>query len=137
MLMTLTRIGTNTKLILTGDLKQSDRYEDNGLKDVLEKIRLYQGDKTNIALIEFDDGDIQRSPIVSKVLHIYYNATLNDRKLPIPSVEQINKKKNDTNSKNETRYQKLDDKSEKQSKKISKRRNGNDDAAMIPLYQMR
>ena len=137
MLMMLTRIGTNTKLILTGDLKQSDRYEDNGLKDMLYKLRCYQGDKSNITLIEFDDGDIQRSPIVSKVLHIYYNATPNDRTLPIPSVEQINEQKNDTNSKNETQYQKPDEKSKKQSKKNSKRRNGNDDAAMIPLYQMR
>lgn len=143
MLMMLTRIGTNTKLILTGDLKQSDRYEDNGLKDMLHKLRRYEGDKSNITLIEFDDGDIQRSTIVSKVLHIYDNK----RTLPIPSIEQIEEQKNDTNSINEIKPKKESKKeskiqpkkkeSKKQSKRLQKKINGNDDAAMIPLDQMR
>jgi len=133
MLMMLTRIGTNTKLILTGDLKQSDRYEDNGLKDMLHKLRRYQGDKTNITLIEFDDGDIQRSPIVSKVLHIYNNIIPN-RTLPIPSIDQIEEQKN-TNPTNETKPKNQPKK--KESKRRPKKIDGNNDAALIPLDQMR
>jgi phosphate starvation-inducible PhoH-like protein len=135
MLMMLTRIGTNTKLILTGDLKQSDRYEDNGLKDMLHKLRHYEGDKSNITLIEFDDGDIQRSPIVSKVLHIYDNK----RTLPIPSIEQIEEQKNNTNPNNETKPKKesKNQPKKKESKKLPKKINGNDDAALIPFDQMR
>lgn len=124
MLMMLTRLGTNTKLILTGDLKQSDRYEDNGLKDALEKIRRYEGDKTNITIIEFDDGDIQRSPIVSKVLNIYNNVVPNHNRnhLPIPTKEEC-----EEHNKNITKP--IISKKQRNKKP---RNGGSDDAAMIP-----
>lgn len=123
MLMMLTRLGTNTKLILTGDLKQSDRYEDNGLKDALEKIRRYEGDKTNITIIEFDDGDIQRSPIVSKVLNIYNNIVTNYNRshLPLPTTDEC-EEHDKTNKPNISKKQR--------NKKL--RKGGSDDAAMIP-----
>ena len=44
MLMIATRLGTNSQLIITGDLKQSDKLEDNGLKDLLEKKEKYDID---------------------------------------------------------------------------------------------
>lgn len=124
MLMMLTRLGTNTKLILTGDLKQSDRYEDNGLKDALEKIRRYEGDKTNITIIEFDDGDIQRSPIVSKVLNIYNNVVPNHNRshLPLPTKEEC-----EEHNKNITKP--IISKKQRNKKP---RNGGSDDAAMIP-----
>jgi phosphate starvation-inducible protein PhoH and related proteins len=79
MLMLTTRIGDGSKMIITGDLKQSDRPSDkNGLLDVMNKIRDYKGHKdlrnsTNygIEIVEMSHSDIQRSPIVSKILDIY------------------------------------------------------------------
>ena len=70
MLMLVTRIGDNSRMVITGDLKQSDRTEKNGLKDFLFKYK-----NTNyldkIKLIEFNNLDIQRSEIVSIIIKMY------------------------------------------------------------------
>lgn len=71
MKMLLTRIGENTKLIINGDLNQSDNNR-NGLKDFIFRYKncnLCEKDK--IKIIEFKNGDIQRNPIIKTVLKIY------------------------------------------------------------------
>ena len=70
MLMMLTRIGEDSKLVITGDLKQSDRSGVNGLCDFIEKLRL-SGDDSLIRFIELGSADIQRSPVVSRIIDIY------------------------------------------------------------------
>ena len=70
MKMLLTRIGDNSKLIVTGDLNQHDRgYSDNGLKDFLERIREVKSER--ISLVEFDHTQMERHPAVAEVLKIY------------------------------------------------------------------
>ena len=82
MLMLTTRIGDGSKLVITGDLKQSDRGVDNGLADLMRKIKYYEtlqnklGNNNNnnelgIRIVEMIGADIQRSPIVAKILDIY------------------------------------------------------------------
>jgi len=76
MLMLTTRIGENSKLVITGDLKQTDRKMDNnGLSDLIEKVKVYKKNhnETNnsIEIIEFGKEDIERSKIVEKVISIY------------------------------------------------------------------
>jgi len=76
MLMLTTRIGINSKLIITGDLKQTDRIIDkNGLSDLINKVNVYKKNhnETNnsIEIIEFGKEDIERSKIVEKVIDIY------------------------------------------------------------------
>lgn len=77
MLMLTTRIGDHSKLVITGDLKQSDRTLNNGLLDIIEKLKIYKNTSkkskkdANVELIELDSSDIQRSPIVSQILEIY------------------------------------------------------------------
>ena len=79
MLMLTTRIGDGSKLVITGDLKQSDRGVDNGLADILRKIKSYNdfniynnnNDELGIRIVEMEGKDIQRSPIVAKLLEIY------------------------------------------------------------------
>lgn len=67
--MCLTRIGENSKMVVTGDLRQHDRgFEDNGLKDFIH--RLGRG-SANISVVHFTEKDIERDPIVSEVLKIY------------------------------------------------------------------
>jgi phosphate starvation-inducible PhoH-like protein len=41
MLMLTTRLGERTKLVITGDLKQSDRNASNGLLDIIDKVKQY------------------------------------------------------------------------------------------------
>lgn len=82
MLMMTTRIGEDSRMIITGDLKQSDRGENNGLADFMKKWKKYVGIYTNetsyvnitmpsIRMVEMESQDIQRSPIVVKLLDIY------------------------------------------------------------------
>jgi phosphate starvation-inducible PhoH-like protein len=75
MKMLLTRIGDNSRIVITGDLDQHDRPgETNGLEDFLDKFR---GKRSNsIHSIEFRSEDIQREEVVKEVLEIYSGAEL-------------------------------------------------------------
>jgi phosphate starvation-inducible PhoH-like protein len=70
MLMLLTRIGINSKIVITGDLKQSDITNDNGLEDLVFRFK-NKKIPDNFYLIEMNDSDIQRSDIVVDILKIY------------------------------------------------------------------
>jgi phosphate starvation-inducible PhoH-like protein len=74
MKMLTTRIGNNCKMIITGDLKQTDILKENGLHDFIKKIRDYNDMSTLIELAHFDKIDIERSEIVKKVIEIYENS---------------------------------------------------------------
>jgi len=70
MKMLLTRLGENSRMIITGDLEQHDRTgETNGLADFLSKLRKKRSE--SIELIEFERNDILREPIIKEVLEIY------------------------------------------------------------------
>lgn len=71
MLMLATRLGEGSKMVMTGDLNQSDRAIDNGLVDLMRKLRNYQGVNEEIRLVEMDVQDVQRSQAVAKILDIY------------------------------------------------------------------
>jgi len=72
MLMLTTRVGTNSKMVITGDLKQSDRMENNGLKDLMYKLREPKNQHIQeIKMIELNEEDIERSKIVKIILEIY------------------------------------------------------------------
>ena len=75
MFMLLTRIGSNSKMIITGDPTQTVD-ENNGLVDVIHKINNKYTERTEmnnngIDIIKFDNNDIQRSRIVKKITNIY------------------------------------------------------------------
>ena len=67
--MFLTRMGTNAKFIVTGDATQIDlpRKEDSGL---LKGIGLVK-DLKGVATVFFDDRDIVRHPLVSKIVKAF------------------------------------------------------------------
>lgn len=70
MKMLLTRIGYNSKIVVTGDLTQHDRgYNENGLLDFIN--RLSQNPHSKMALIKFSDKDIERHPIIEDILKLY------------------------------------------------------------------
>lgn len=127
MLMIATRLGDYSKLIITGDLEQSDRMEDNGLKDLVKKIDAYPYNCSEIASVFFQQEDIQRSPIVSKILNIY---EYNTRRLPLPSTDYIQE------THEEQRNREREQKEDTNLNNYDKIRQVNDDAAIIPLYDM-
>jgi len=75
MLMLLTRIGENSKMIITGDLSQTSNPK-NGLNDVLQKLNINYYDENelvqdNIKIINMKIKDIQRHKIVSTITNLY------------------------------------------------------------------
>ena len=70
MKMLLTRIGENSKIVVTGDLAQHDRgYENNGLKDFVQLLER-RGSRM-IGVVEFSRQDVERHEAVTEVLDIY------------------------------------------------------------------
>ena len=68
--MLLTRIGENSRMVVTGDIAQFDRgYEENGLRMFLERLKSFQ--TNNIGTVTFSRRDIERHPIVEEILNIY------------------------------------------------------------------
>lgn len=72
MKMLLTRLGDNSKMIVTGDLDQHDRgYETNGLKCFMERLMTSGSDL--IKAVNFTNKDIERHKVVTEVLRLYGN----------------------------------------------------------------
>jgi len=75
MKMLTTRIGVNSKMVITGDLNQSDIPSKNGLKDLIEKIDNYNiknnAAVTSIKVVNLEKEDIERSEIVKNIINIY------------------------------------------------------------------
>lgn len=68
--MLLTRIGENSKIVMTGDPRQHDRgFDKNGLHDFAQKVE--ESDAWGIEIIEFENCDIQRHPVINQVLKLY------------------------------------------------------------------
>lgn len=69
--MLLTRLGDGSKIVVTGDTKQTDkRNAENGLLNLLELLQSH-GQTEYIAGMQFANKDIQRHPAVKEVLHIF------------------------------------------------------------------
>ena len=69
MKMALTRLGENSKMVVTGDLVQADRGTSNGLQDFIN--RLENQETPRISIVRFTLNDIERHPVVQDVLNIY------------------------------------------------------------------
>ena len=67
--MFLTRLGMGSKMIVTGDLTQIDLplSQRSGLRDAMERFKEVKG----IAIVEFNQKDIVRHPLVSKIVTAY------------------------------------------------------------------
>ena len=70
MKMLLTRIGDNSRMVVTGDLDQSDRYHDNGLYEFQDLLEKYN-ECRHIDMVHFNKTDIRRHVVVEEVLRIY------------------------------------------------------------------
>lgn len=68
--MLMTRIGQNSKIVITGDVEQTDRsVSDNGLIDLCG--RLQNQNILGLAICPMDQRDIQRHPIIGSILNLY------------------------------------------------------------------
>lgn len=69
MMMFLTRLGENSRMIVTGDITQVDlpRGRPSGLKQAVGILQRVKG----IKLFYFDGGDVVRHPLVSRIIRAY------------------------------------------------------------------
>jgi phosphate starvation-inducible PhoH-like protein len=69
MKMFLTRLGENSRMVITGDLTQTDLPKDvkSGLGDVVRKVEGIEG----IACVRFTDRDVVRHPLAAKIIKAY------------------------------------------------------------------
>jgi len=121
MLMLATRIGVNSKVVVTGDMKQSDKMENNGLAEFIQKYETYQkncenGSNSNlIKYIQLSSADIERSRLVEHVINMYDFSGKTDTE---KEKEKEKEKNRDYNIKISNNYK-------------------NDDAALMPLTDIR
>ena len=70
MKMLMTRIGEGSKIVITGDVEQTDRKTpENGLLDL--KQRILEHKVPGMAVCEFDHKDIRRHEIIEHILNMY------------------------------------------------------------------
>jgi phosphate starvation-inducible PhoH-like protein len=67
--MFLTRLGINSKMIVTGDLTQIDlpASQTSGLRDAIQRLNDIKG----VAVVEFNAKDIVRHPLVGRIVSAY------------------------------------------------------------------
>lgn len=78
--MFLTRMGQNTKMIITGDLTQIDlpRNVKSGLKEAKEVLEKVKG----ISFVEMDEKDIVRHKLVTRIVNAYHKYE-SEKKYPL------------------------------------------------------
>jgi phosphate starvation-inducible PhoH-like protein len=69
MKMFLTRLGEGSRVVVDGDLEQSDlpKHKGNGLADALDRLEA----SNSVAIIEFSEDDITRDPLVREIVMAY------------------------------------------------------------------
>lgn len=69
MKMFLTRMGERSKMVINGDITQTD-LPNNQVSGLQEAVRLLRPVK-DIAFVEFSAADVVRHPLVAKIIHAY------------------------------------------------------------------
>jgi phosphate starvation-inducible PhoH-like protein len=69
MKMFLTRLGENSRMIITGDPTQNDlmKHEDSGLEDALNRLKKIP----HIGFLTLSASDIVRHPLVADIIEAY------------------------------------------------------------------
>ena len=70
MKLLLTRIGSNSKFFISGDIEQTDRYKDKKHSGLYDAILRFNG-IPGIGIFEFGEKDGVRNPIITKILKKY------------------------------------------------------------------
>jgi len=114
MKMLTTRIGDHSRMVITGDLQQTDISKENGLNEFVNKLIQFNETSDIIKLIRLDSGDIERSDVVRKILEIYeYKPVKTDESYTSKTEKKIVCEKNTTH-----------------------RSYNNNDAALIPIQHV-
>lgn len=69
----LTRIGENCKYAICGDVEQTDRPTNNGLSDLIKRIRRASETSIieNLDIVEFNETEVEREESIKSILRLY------------------------------------------------------------------
>ena len=70
MKLLMTRIGFNSKFLISGDLEQTDRYKDKTHSGLYDAIQKFVG-MNDIGIHEFNQEDVVRNPLITQILKKY------------------------------------------------------------------
>jgi phosphate starvation-inducible PhoH-like protein len=135
MKMLVTRLGENSRIVITGDLNQSDIQTENGLNDIMKRINYFylhnNASTKGINIVEFTNADIERSEIVKTIISIY------DNKIESKNIKNIMNNTNTTVSQNYTHFNDNYNSTQNNSLNTTKisnyiRKKINNDSALIP-----
>ena len=90
MKMFLTRLGNNSKAVVTGDITQID-LPNPRRSGLVEAMGVLQG-VTGIGFVHFEDGDVVRHQLVQRIIQAYDSFGRNQRELPLTMEEEGRKK---------------------------------------------
>src|SRR6202020_3149837 len=81
MKMFLTRMGNNSKAVITGDITQIDlpNPRKSGLRDAINILGGVEG----VAFCHFEEGDVVRHPLVQRIVRAYESAKPQQQELPL------------------------------------------------------
>lgn len=131
MKMLSTRLGEYSRMVITGDLQQSDSIKENGLHDIVNKLQLLNETTDMIKLVNLNNTDIERSDIVKKIIEIYeYKSITTNIQNNTTNIQN-----NNTTIQDNIIYIK-EDENYKPINNQTYTRNINDDAALIPIQHM-
>lgn len=83
MKMLTTRLGENSRMVITGDLQQTDILKENGLRDFVGRLDRFKNVTDIIKLVKLEADDIERSDVVRKVIDIYDDAPVVNKPNPV------------------------------------------------------
>jgi phosphate starvation-inducible PhoH-like protein len=135
MKMLVTRLGINSRMVITGDLNQTDIIKENGLYDFVNKVENHNNTEL-IKIVKFENKDIERSEIVKKVIEIYSYKRTNNIEINKKQINEtviIKELKNDT----QIIVSKVSSTKNVSLKPVNSKFTPNDnDAALIPRHHM-
>ena len=98
MKMFLTRMGNNSKAVITGDITQIDlpNPRKSGLVDAFNVLDGVEG----IRFCQFEDGDVVRHALVQRIVRAYESSKPQQQELPLDSSMDVNVPAIETNTTN-------------------------------------
>jgi phosphate starvation-inducible PhoH-like protein len=148
MMMLTTRIGVNSKMVITGDLKQTDKGNNSGLSDFVDRFELYkkydinarkndsETENKNIEVIYLGKSDIERNPIVKKIIDIYQFDVNSENTKPKKVYNYESNYEYGYNYGYEFEYDYNSNNKTKNNTTVKLNKNYDNDAAMIPLREI-
>jgi len=90
MLMLLTRIGDGSRMVVGGDLNQSDRLGMvNGLAEFIFRFRRLGKEVDGIKICQMGNRDVERSPLVSKIVRLFSGDSDDDEHVDIDYSDKV------------------------------------------------